>query len=334
MQIKFGYRAEAEGHPPDDLLRYAALAHKFGFDFIPISDHFHPWFHTNASGSFAWSWISAAAALIPDVRFGTIVTSPIGRYHPAVIAQAFATMDAMFPGRMFIALGTGEAMNEAPLSYAWPRFDERLERVKESLEIIRLLWTSDFVNYSGKFYTLKDAKLYTKPKGRIPIYVAANGPRAAELVGKYADGWATVDPVKEGIKELWPLIVQSAKESERNADRFVKNVELFFSYSQNYQEALASARRWKSVLIPNILNLPIDDPRELERQGNAIPDEKLEKAWTITTNPEDVIKKTEDAISLGYNEIQLHSASPSEENFLNMCNKEVLPYLKEKSQDS
>jgi coenzyme F420-dependent glucose-6-phosphate dehydrogenase len=196
------------------------------------------------------------------------------------------------------------------------------------------LWTSDFVNYSGTYYTLKDAKLYTKPKGRIPIYVAANGPKAAELVGKYADGWATVDPVKEGIKDLWPLIDQAAKESGRDAGEFVKNVELFISYSQDYQEALASARKWKTVLIPNILNLPIDDPRELERQGNAIPDEELEKAWTITTDPEAVIKKAEDAITLGYNEIQLHSASPSEEKFLNMCNKHVLPYLKEESQHS
>lgn len=95
---------------------------------------------------------------------------------------------------------------------------------------------------------------------------------------------------------------------------------------------MASARKWKPVLIPNILNLPIDDPRELERQGNAVSDEELEKAWTITTDPEDIIKKAEDAISLGYNEIQLHSASPSEENFLDICNKQVLPYLKEKSQ--
>ncbi|MGD0688996.1 MAG: TIGR03557 family F420-dependent LLM class oxidoreductase [Candidatus Bathyarchaeia archaeon] len=329
MQIRFGYRAEAEGHPPDELLKYAALAHKFGFDFIPISDHFHPWFHTNAACPFAWSWISAAAATIPNIRLGTIVTAPIGRYHPAVIAQAFATMDAMFPNRMFLALGTGEAMNDSPLGYPWPKFPERLERLKESLEIIRSLWASDFVNYSGEYYTLKDAKLYTKPKGRIPIYVAANGPQAASLVGKYADGYATVDPLMGNIKNLWPIIDGAAKEAGRDASQLTKNVELFFSYSQNYDEALASARKWKSALIPNILNLPIHDPRELERQGNEISDDELAKVWTITTEAEPIIKKAEDAIALGYDEIQLHSASPSEENFLQMCNRDVLPQLKQ-----
>jgi coenzyme F420-dependent glucose-6-phosphate dehydrogenase len=329
MQIRFGYRAEAEGHPPDELLKYAALAHKFGFDFIPISDHFHPWFHTNAACPFAWSWISAAAATIPNIRLGTIVTAPIGRYHPAVIAQAFATMDAMFPNRMFLALGTGEAMNDSPLGYPWPKFPERLERLKESLEIIRSLWASDFVNYSGEYYTLKDAKLYTKPKGRIPIYVAANGPQAASLVGKYADGYATVDPLMGNIKNLWPIIDGAAKEAGRDASQLTKNVELFFSYSQNYDEALASARKWKSALIPNILNLPIHDPRELERQGNEISDDELAKVWTITTEAEPIIKKVEEAIALGYDEIQLHSASPSEENFLQMCNRDVLPQLKQ-----
>ena len=329
MRIQFGYRAEAEGHQPDELLRFAALAQSFGFDFVPISDHFHPWFHTNAASPFAWSWISAAAATIPNIRLGTIVTAPIGRYHPAVIAQAFATMDAMFPDRMFLALGTGEAMNDSPLGYPWPKFPERLERLKESLEIIHSLWASDFVNYSGEYYTLKDAKLYTKPKGRIPIYVAANGPQAARLVGKYADGYATIDPLMGNIKNLWPIIDGAAKEAGRDASQLTKNVELFFSYCQNYDEALASARRWKSGLIPNILNLPIRDPRELERRGNEISDDELAKVWTITTEAEPIIKKAEEAISLGYNEIQLHSASPSEENFLQICNRDVLPQLKQ-----
>ena len=329
MGIRFGYRAEAEGHQPDELLKFAVLAQSYGFDFVPISDHFHPWFHTNAACPFAWSWMSAAAATIPKIRLGTIVTAPIGRYHPAVIAQAFATMDAMFPNRMFLALGTGEAMNDSPLGYPLPKFSERLERFKESLEIIRSLWASDFVNYSGEYYTLKDAKLYTKPKGRIPIYVAANGPHAASLVGKYADGYATVDPLMGNIKNLWPIIDGAANEVGRDASQLTKNVELFFSYSQNYDEALASARKWKSALIPNILNLPIHDPRELERQGNQISDDELAKVWTVTTEAEPIIKKAEEAISLGYNEIQLHSASPSEENFLQMCNRDVLPQLKQ-----
>ena len=238
-------------------------------------------------------------------------------------------MDSMFPGRVFIALGTGEAMNDSPLGYPWPKFDERLERVKESIEIIRQLWTSDFVNYSGTYYTLKNANLYTKPRTQIPIYVAESGPHAATLVGKYADGYATVDPVKENIKQLWPIIDQAAREVGRDANKLSKNVELFVSYSKNYDEALVSARRWKSGLIPNILNLRVADPRELERRGDEISDSELAKVWTITTDPEDIMRKVQSAINLGYDEIQLHSASPSEEEFLEMCDRELLPNLKE-----
>jgi len=329
MRIEFGYRAEAERHQPSELLSYAARAQRLGFDFIPISDHFHPWFDTNAACSFAWSWISAAAATIPQVRFGTIVTAPIGRYHPAVIAQAYATMDAMFPNRVFIALGTGEAMNDSPLGYPWPKFPERLERVRESLEIIRQLWTSNFVNYSGQYYSLKEAKLYTKPQGEIPILVAANGEHAAALAGKYGDGYATVDPAMHNIKNVWPIIEQAARQAGRDSSNFRKNVELFFSYSEDYNAALTSAREWKSALIPNILNLSIADPRELEKRGNQISDSELTEAWTITTGPEEIIKKVERAISLGFNEIQFHSSSPSEEKFLDMCAKDVLPYLKQ-----
>jgi len=329
MRIEFGYRAEAEGHQPDNLLKYATLAQRVGFDFIPISDHFQPWFHTNAACPFAWSWISAAAATIPQVRFGTIVTAPIGRYHPAVIAQAFATMDAMFPNRIFIALGTGEAMNDSPMGYPWPRFPERLERVKESLEIIRQLWTSDLVNYSGQYYTLKDARLYTKPKGRVPILVAANGPHAAALAGKYADGYATIDPLMDNIKNEWPIIEQAAKHAGRDPSGFRKNVELFFSYSEDYDAALASAGRWKPALIPDILNLPVADPRELERRGKQVSDEELKRTWTITTDAGDILRKAERAVALGFNEIQFHSASPSEEEFLEMCSKDILPHLKQ-----
>jgi coenzyme F420-dependent glucose-6-phosphate dehydrogenase len=330
MPIQFGYRAEAEGHPPDELLRFAALAQKCGFDFVPISDHFLPWFHTNASCPFAWSWMSAAGATIPNIRLGTIVTAPIGRYHPAIIAQAFATMDAMFPNRIFIALGTGEAMNDEPLGHTWPKFEERLERLKEALEIIRQLWTMDFVDYPGTYYRIKGAKLYTKPKGRIPIYVAAEGPKAAGLVGTHGDGFATIDPVMGNIKNLWPIIEKAAKDAGRDASKFSKNVELFFSYSKDYDDALASARRWKSGMIPNVLNLSIHDPRELEKRGNeVVSDDELAKVWTITTDAEPIIKKAEMAISLGYDEIQLHSASPSEEDFLNMCKQDVLPQLKQ-----
>jgi coenzyme F420-dependent glucose-6-phosphate dehydrogenase len=327
LPIQFGYRAEQEGHQPSRLLELARLAHKVGFQFMPISDHFHPWFHSGAAAGFAWTWISAAAATVPEIRLGPLVAAPIGRYHPAIIAQAFATMDEMFPRRFFLGLGTGEAMNEAPLGFPWPKFEERLDRLKESVEIIRALWSSDFVKYEGKFYSLNGANLYTKPRTRIPIYLAANGPKAAALVGECADGYVTIAPMLPKFKELWSIVERTAKDAGRDPASISKHIELWVSYSEDYDNALKAARKWKSGLIPDVFNSSIYDPRELEKRGNEYSDLELSRVWTIVTHGEELIKKAEDAIAMGFNEIEFHSASTSEEKFLDVCGKNVLPYL-------
>jgi len=326
--ISFGYHAEAEGHPPSELLKLGLQAYRSGFDFIAISDHFHPWFHTQAASSFAWSWLTAAAATVPEVKLGPLVSGAVGRYNPAVIAHAFATMDEMYPGRFFLGLGTGEAMNEIPLGVPWPRFGERLQRLKETIEIVRALWTTEFVDYHGQYYSVKGANLYTKPRTKIPIYVPASGPKTAELVGSHADGFATVDHNLPGLKEVWQAIESSAKKAGRNPQAIRKNIELFVSYDKDYTKALSSARRWKPVLIPEVLNQPIYDPRQLEARGSRIDDYELAKTWAIITDPEQLIKKAEDVITAGFNEVQFHSASPSEEEFMRICSKRVLPYLK------
>jgi len=294
---------------------------------MPVSDHFHPWFHSGAAAGFAWTWISAAAATVPEIRLGPLVATPIGRYHPAIIAQAFATMDEMFPGRFFLGLGTGEAMNEVPLGFPWPKFEDRLERLKESVEIIRALWSSDFPRYEGRFFSLNGANLYTKPRTRIPIYLAANGPKAAALVGEYADGFATINPMLPKFKELWSIIERTARDAGRDPASISKHIELWVSYSEDYAKALKAAGKWKSGLIPDVFNSHIYDPRELEKKGDEYSDLELSRVWTIVTHGEQLIKTAEDAIAMGFNEIEFHSASPSEEEFLDVCGKDVLPYL-------
>jgi coenzyme F420-dependent glucose-6-phosphate dehydrogenase len=326
--ILVGYHAEAEGHQPSELLNLALEAHRSGFDFIAISDHFHPWFHTHAASCFAWSWISAAAATVPKVKLGPLVSAAIGRYNPALIAQSFATMDEMYPGRFFLGLGTGEAMNEIPVGIPWPKFGERLQRLKETVEIIRALWTKEFVDYQGQYYSLKGANLYTKPRTKIPIYIPASGPKSAALVGSHADGYATVDHLLPRFNEIWRAIESSAKKAGRDPLAITKNVELFVSYDKDYSKALSSTRKWKPVLIPHVINQPIYDPRQLESYGSKIDDSEIEKTWAIVTSAEQLIKKVESVISIGFNEVQFHSSSPSEEEFMRVCSKEVLPYLK------
>ncbi|MDG6899414.1 MAG: TIGR03557 family F420-dependent LLM class oxidoreductase [Nitrososphaerota archaeon] len=324
----FGYRAEEEGHQPSRLLEFAKRADSAGFEFVAISDHFHPWFHTGAAGGFAWTWMSSAAAVLPRMRFGTMVTAPIGRYHPGLVAQAFATMDEMFPDRFFLGLGTGEAMNEVPLGLRWPRFEERLQRLRESIEIIRRLWTEDFVTYEGKYFKLKGANLYTRPRGKVPIYVAALGPKSAELVGSHADGYAISSPFLGRFRDTWEIIARSARKAGRDPSTIRKNLELFLSFDEDYDRALRSASKWKPGLIPGVLGSGLNDPRELEREGGVHSDEELSKAWNIATSAEDIIKSAMDAMSYGFEEIQFHSASPSEEKFIDACNKEVIPCLR------
>jgi len=326
--VVLGYHAEAEGHQPSELLKLALQAHRSGFDFIPISDHFHPWFHTHAASTFAWSWISAAAATVPEVKLGPLVSAAIGRYNPALIAQAFATMDEMYPGRFFLGLGTGEAMNEIPLGLSWPKFSERLQRLKETVEIIRALWATEFVDYRGEYYSLKGANLYTKPRTKIPVYMPASGPKSAALVGSHADGFATVDHLLPKFKEIWGVIESSAKKAGRDPLKISKDIELFISYDKDYTKALSSARKWKPVLIPGVLDQPIYDPRQLEARGSQVDDSEIEKTWMIATDAEQLIKKAEAVISLGFNEVQFHSAGPSDEEFMHVCSEEVLPYLK------
>ncbi len=218
-------------------------------------------------------------------------------------------------------------MNEVPLGYPWPKFEERLERLKESVEIIRALWSKDFVKYEGKYFSLSGANLYTKPRTSIPIYLAANGPKTAALVGQCADGYVTINPTLVRFKELLSIIERKARDAGRDPAKISKHIELFVSYGDDHDKAVKAARKWKSGLIPDVFNSRIYDPRELERRGNEYSDSELAQVWTVVTSGEEVIKKAEDAIRMGFNEIEFHSASENEERFLSVCKQDVLPYL-------
>jgi coenzyme F420-dependent glucose-6-phosphate dehydrogenase len=202
--LKIGYLAPMEQYQPLPMLQYTMAAEKAGFDSIWVSDHFHPWFHNNAAGGFAWVWMAAAAERTNSVEIGTAVTCPILRYNPAIVAQAFATLACMYPNRIFLGLGTGEAMNEVPVGCEWPKFAERVERLEESIRIMKLLWNENFVTFNGKYYKLRKANLYTKPKSPPPIFVASTGARVAEIAGRHADGLLTVPLPKElSCSETW-----------------------------------------------------------------------------------------------------------------------------------
>jgi coenzyme F420-dependent glucose-6-phosphate dehydrogenase len=330
MTIKIGYFIPQDQYSPNQLLKHAILAEKNGFDSLWSCDHFHPWAHTKAHCGFSWVWLAAAGERTKNVKIGTAVTTPTFRYNPAIVAQAFATLAVIYKNRVFIGLGTGEAMNEIPVGYSWPKFKERAERLEEAIKIIKLLWTKDFVNFKGKYYNLHKANLYTKPNNPIPIYIASSGPTIAELAGRCADGYITLPFPSEKYKNvLFPAVEKGAKSVDRDPNSIEKILELHVSYHEDFDNAVASCRFWAASLLSTVFKYGVYDPREIEEEGKMVGDKQLAEWWSVGTNPEFYIKKIEDYIKIGFTNIHVQSSSPDERKFIRMFGDKVIPYFNE-----
>jgi coenzyme F420-dependent glucose-6-phosphate dehydrogenase len=188
MMVEIGYSLSCEEHAPKDLVHYAQRAEEAGFSYAMISDHYHPWIEQQGQSPFVWSVLGAIAHATKLLRVGTGVTCPTIRYHPAIIAQAAATVAAMMPGRFSLGLGTGENLNEHIVGQRWPPHALRLAMLEEAIGIIRMLWQGGMQSFHGTHFTVENAQLYTLPSQLPPIIVAAAGPHAAELAGRLGDG--------------------------------------------------------------------------------------------------------------------------------------------------
>ena len=323
-KLEIGYWAAQEEHGPSELLSNVVAAEKGGFESSFTSDHFMPWFDTRAHGGSAWTWMAACAASTRTMKLGTGVTAP-DRYHPALIAQAFATLDDLFPGRVVLGLGAGEAMNSTPLGIDFPSPGQRVQRLEETLEIVSRLWKGGFQSYSGFFYRLFDARLYTPPKKKIPIFVAAGGKRSAELAGTYGDGVIGFS----GGEDAMQLAVESAKNHGKDGDAFGRLIEFKCSYDPDHQRALDSTRVWTSTMVKGVLASDLADPRKLQEKGDReVTDKQIESVWSIVTDVEDLIKPIEHLAKGGFNKVQVHSASPDEPSFIREFTSKALPHLR------
>lgn len=330
LVIEFGFYCAHEQYDPVSLLEFAVEAERQNFDTVWSSDHFHPWSHTNAHSGFALSWLGIAAERTKRVKLGSVCPT-IMRYHPALIAQAFATLDFMYPGRVFLCLATGEAMNEMPLGLPWPPYQERLSRVRESFEIIRTLWMNEFIDYEGKYYRLRKANLYTKPKSKIPVFMVASGKKSGYVAGYYADGVVVSARVFEQVflTEVLPALEKGARDAGRDPTRIKKIVHSVVSYDEDLERAIAGCKFWNPTLVPDIFDSDVYDPRELERLGNTVTRETvIEKRFLITTE-EEAIERIEKWIKLGVNEVEFLSTSPDQRKFIRFMGGKVIPYIKD-----
>jgi coenzyme F420-dependent glucose-6-phosphate dehydrogenase len=330
---KLGYWASQEQYSMKDLFIFVKEAEKSGFDQTLTSDHFHPWSHNGGYGNFTWVWLAAAAERTKNMKFLTGVTAAVYRYNPGIIAQAFASLDVLYPGRIGLGIGTGESMNEVSLGFDWPSADTRLERTTESIQIIKKLWnrgSDGFVNFNGQFFKLKNAKLYTPPSTNISLYMAASGKEAIKTAGRLTDGLITTSKPNNS-DEAFDIFNKAAREVGKDPDTLEKIAKPKISYSEDYDEAFKSCEFWRSSEIDNAFDRDINDPRMLEKTAKEeVSDNELRKSILIITSIEDLIKPIEEYFKAGFTQIYTHITSPNEIEFIKKFSNKVLPYFEEK----
>jgi coenzyme F420-dependent glucose-6-phosphate dehydrogenase len=296
-----------EQFPPDDLLRQAVEAERAGFDGLGCSDHLQPWWEGGESGN-AWVWLGAAAQATDRVLFGTGVTPPGPRYHPALIAQAWATMELMFPGRPYLGFGSGEALNEAPLGLGWPPVGEQIERMEEALEMIRALWDGKKLSGAGDHFSTDRAFIHSLPEDRRPpIYVSAFGPQAAGVAGRQGDGlWTLADP--EAVPEILDAYRRAAEDAGREPGEIV--LQAAFSWAEDDEAALEGARVWKGAQPPEFYTDDWHDPGAMYRRGEEqVSDGEFVEGSIISSDPDVHVEKVRELLELGPTILALNNVS-------------------------
>lgn len=321
-----GYNACPDITEANRLIDICKLAEKSGFEAIWVSDHFHPWFDTGASEYSSWVWMGAAMQQV-KLPFGTAVTAPLFRYPPAITAQAFATLEVLFGHRVILGVGTGEAMNEAPMGFAWPKYRERRDRIVEAVKIMKMLWKGGFVDFNGKYYRLRAANLYMK--AQVPIFMSALGPKMAKTVGKYGDGLITAARTTEFIRGvIFPKLSEGAREAGRSVEDITKVVEIDIGYDEDYDKAVKSVRRWAATLLDEMFNTDISDPREIEKRGASVTDKQLSEVFVIATNEDVLIKRIEQYFDCGFDHVYVQLNTFDDEKAIELFRTKVLPHFK------
>jgi TAT-translocated FGD2 family F420-dependent dehydrogenase len=326
MPPVIGYVASHEQFAPSDLIEYAVAAEKAGFDALWTSDHFHPWQDNQGHAAHAWITLAAIGQRTERLLLGTGITCPIYRYNPAEVAHAFASLGVLYPGRVFLGVGTGEALNEVPAGGGWGPYRERAERLEEAATIIRRLWTEDWVSFEGRYFRLEGARLYDKPPQPIPFYIAAAGPTSARLAGRHGDGWIT-DPVTLRRNDVVQAFEEGVRASGRDPGALPKLVEPFVIVG-GQEEALEGARLWQFHPIADDVR-DWSDPREIQRYAEeSSSPERVMKQWMISADPQAHLDAIQALVDAGATHVFVHSAQHDQRRFIDFYGREVLPLLR------
>jgi coenzyme F420-dependent glucose-6-phosphate dehydrogenase len=323
--VRYFYGAAHEQFRPSVLLGHVRRAESAGFDGVYCSDHFQPWWEPGESGN-AWMWLGAAAQATSRCQIGPAVTPALARYHPALVAQGYATLEEMFPGRVFLAMGSGESLNESPFGYDWPNAAGQRAALEEALAMVRRLWAGETIDGKGRFFATKNAKLHTRPSQPPPLYVSAFRPEAARLAARYGDGlWTLADP------ETTPQVIESyrAQRAEDGRDDGEIVLQVSVSWGADDDAALEGARVWKGAQPPEYYIDDWHDPRAMYQHAEeTISDDEFRKRVVISADPAEHVRRIREVESLGATTVAIMNCSGADpEGAIEVYGEQVLPEL-------
>jgi coenzyme F420-dependent glucose-6-phosphate dehydrogenase len=262
---------------------------------------------------------------------GTSVLTPSFRYHPGVVAQAFGTLGALYPGRVILGVGSGEALNEVVLGYPWPEMKERFARLKEAITLIETLWTEDRVSFEGQFWTTTDATIYDRPETPVPIYIGASGPAATRLAGRMASGFITTSGKKRELytETLLPALAEGIEKGGRAEGEVDTLMEMKVSFDHDHERALQDTRYWAPLALTPEEKMGVEDPIEMQRLADALPIERAASRWIVSTDPDEHVARINEYIDLGFRHLVFHGPGADQRRFIELYGAEILPRLRE-----
>lgn len=324
--MNYWVQLATEQFPPSELVEQAVEAERAGFDAVNVSDHFQPWWEPGHSGQ-AWTLLGAICHATERVGVGTGVTAPVYRYNPAVVAQFAATVEELSPGRGFLGIGSGEALNEVPCGMDWPDTGQQVRRMEEALEIISRLLDGQRLDHYGEFFRTRGAYLHTRGKRRPPVYVSAFGPDAAGVAARHGDGlWTLADP--ETAPELIDAYRSACDDAGREPGEII--LQTGFSWAEDDDAALEGARVWKATQPPEYFTDDWHDPKAMfDKADREVSDEEFAQSYIIGSDPEHHVERIRQVEELGATVVCLQNGSGAEPlGALRTYGERILPALK------
>lgn len=326
--MKFAWLCSHESYQPEELVEQAVAAERAGFDAVLGSDHFHPWVDDTCAAGFVWSWLGAVAARTSQVELGTSVTCPLFHYHPALVAQMAATVDRLSGGRLLLGVGTGEAINERPLGFSFPGYAERQARIGEALEVIERLLAGEKLSYQGRYYPTESARLYSPPAHRVPVLMAAGGPKSAAFAGQHADGIITsVKQPKETVARVIEPYRAAARERDATPTVLATRWTVLAGDDQQAWQALSSMRGLRA---PG--RLETADPAELRARADEMDRSEVLGSYTVVPDADGLVDAYRELVTdVGADMVSIQVASTDPLGTIRLLGEDVLPRLRAQS---